>query len=106
MKKENVNKDAPLTAIKQRDRQPLLKKSPTDEVFDFLSSIVGGKSESKLAEALRIFSELHSKKYTVRQCVQFKKCLSNSPSNAEAFRVLPMKRLHFLSMMHMALSNQ
>ena len=46
VKKENVNKDAPLTAIKQRDRQPLLKKSPTDKVFDFLSSNVGGKSES------------------------------------------------------------
>ena len=56
-----VNKDAPLTAVKQRDRQPLLKKSPTDKVFDLLSSIVGGKSESKLSEALRIFSELHSK---------------------------------------------
>ena len=28
MKKENVKKDAPLTAVKQRDRQPLLKKSP------------------------------------------------------------------------------
>lgn len=80
-----VNKDAPLTAVKQRTRQPLLKKSPTDKVFDLLSSIVGGKSESKLAEALRIFSELHSKKYTVRQYVQFKKYLSNSPGNAEAF---------------------
>ena len=30
VKKENVNKDAPLTAIKQRDRQSLLKKSPTE----------------------------------------------------------------------------
>ena len=79
------NKDAPLTAVKQRDRQPLLKKSPTEKVFDLLLSIVGGKSESKLAEALRIFRELHSKKYTVRQCVQFKKYLSNSPGNAEAF---------------------
>ena len=38
-----VNKDAPLTAVKQRTRQPLLKKSPTDKVFDLLSSIVGGK---------------------------------------------------------------
>ena len=67
-----VNKDAPLTAVKQRTRQPLLKKSPTDKVFDLL--------------ALRIFSELHSNKYTVRQCVQFKKYLSNSPAgNAEAF---------------------
>ena len=49
VKKENVNKDAPLTAANQRDRQPLLKKSPTDKVFDLLSSTVGGKSESKLA---------------------------------------------------------
>ena len=64
------------------DRQPLLKKSPTDKVFDLLSSIVVGKSESKLSEALRI---LHSKKDSVRQCVQFKKYLFNSPGNAEAF---------------------
>ena len=69
VKKENVNKDAPLTTVKRRDRQPLLKKSPTEKVFDLLLSTVDGQSESKLAEALRIFSELHSKKYTFRQCV-------------------------------------
>ena len=30
VKKENVNKDAQLTAVKQRDRQPLLKKEVAD----------------------------------------------------------------------------
>ena len=48
VKKGNVHKDAPLTAVKQRDRQPLLRKSPTDEVFELLSSIVCGKSKSNL----------------------------------------------------------
>ena len=37
-KKKKVKKDAPLTAVKQRGRQPPLKKSPTGKVFDLLSS--------------------------------------------------------------------
>ena len=85
VKEEEITKDAPLMAAKQRERQPLLKKSSTEKVLDLLSSIVGGKSESELAEALRMFSELHLKKYSVKLCVQIKKYLSNSSGNTEAF---------------------